>query len=98
VNFGRILMPEGDARPVAQPRITPTDAGWRIVDPDAGLAPWRVHRLAPPLVTYMGGPGQETIRDAPEPGDWGRDQFGPALYQSSTGEQIVGFFEEGGAL
>lgn len=98
VSFGRTLTPEGDFRPVVRPAITPTEIGWRISDPDAGLSSWDAHRLAPPLVAYLGGPGRETFRDTPEPGDWGRDAFGPALYTSTTGEPIVGFLEEGGAL
>jgi hypothetical protein len=55
---------------------------------------WRVKRQAPPLVAYLGGAGQEAIREAPRQGDLLRDEISPAVFTSPTGEQVMGLFDQ----
>ena len=91
MSFGRVTTPEGGSTPVRAPQITILDEGWRIEDPEAGLAAWQVRRMAPPLVAYLGPAGQEELRGAPQPGDLYEDKIGPAVFTSRQGEKIVGF-------
>ena len=94
LGFGRFVTPDGQLVPVRIPRITVADTGWRIEDVKAGLAPWHVQRLAPPLVFYLGPPGYEAFRDGPRPGDLYLDELGPAIFTSLQGEQVAGFLDQ----
>ena len=94
LSFGRITTPDGKSVPVRAPTIAAVDGGWRIEDPEAGLAAWQVRRPAPPLVAYLGVAGQETLRDEPIPGDLYRDDIGPVVFTAPHGDQLVGFLEQ----
>ncbi|MGD1995030.1 MAG: hypothetical protein PVI59_17690, partial [Anaerolineae bacterium] len=94
VCLGRFTTPDGQLAPVHSPRIVTSGEGWSIADPASELGTWFVHRLAPPLVAYLGPPGQEALRDEPRPGDLFRDEIGPARFTAPHGEKIVGFWEQ----
>lgn len=94
VCLGRFTTPDGQLAPVHSPRIVTSGEGWSIADPASELGTWFVHRLAPPLVAYLGPPGQEALRDEPRPGDLFRDDIGPARFTAPHGEKIVGFWEQ----
>jgi hypothetical protein len=94
LSFGRLTTPDGKSVPVRAPTIAAVDGGWRVEDPEAGLVAWQVRRLAPPLVAYLGVAGQETLRDAPIPGDLYRDDIGPVVFTAPHGDQLVGFLEQ----
>jgi len=94
MSFGQITTPDGQSVPVCVPQITPSDEGWCVEDPEAGLAAWQVRRLAPPLVAYLGPAGQEELRDAPRQGDLYEDKIGPAVFTSQQGDEIVGFWDQ----
>jgi hypothetical protein len=92
--FGRLTTPDGEHVHPHAPELVAEDTGWRIKDPKAGMKAWRVKRQAPPLVAYLGGAGQEAIREAPRQGDLLRDEIGPAVFTSPTGEQVMGLFDQ----
>ena len=94
MSFGRVATPDGESTPVRAPQIAISDEGWRIEDPEAGLAAWQVRRLAPPIVAYLGQAGQEELRGTPQPGDLYEDKIGPAVFTARQGEKIVGFVEQ----
>lgn len=94
LSFGRFTTPDGQYAPAHAPRIVASGEGWCIEDPEAGFAAWRMQRLAPPLVAYLGPAGQETLRDEPRPGDLYQDEIGPALFTAPNGRKIVGFWDQ----
>jgi hypothetical protein len=94
LSFGRFTTPDGQYAPAHAPRIGASGEGWCIEDPEAGFAAWRMQRLAPPMVAYLGPAGQETLRDEPRPGDLYQDEIGPALFTAPNGRKIVGFWDQ----
>lgn len=94
MSFGRITTSGRRSAPVRAPKITTSDEGWCVEDPEAGLAAWQIRRLAPPLVAYLGPAGQEQLRDAPRQGDLYEDKIGPMLFTSRQGGEVVGFLEQ----
>jgi hypothetical protein len=96
--FGRFTTPDGQFAPVRAPRIAALDDGWCIEDAEAGWGAWRMQRLAPPLVAYLGPAGQESLCDGPGPGDLYRDEIGPALFTAPGGREFVGFWDQASRL
>lgn len=93
--FGRWIPPEGEGVFIDAPTVTEMGTGWLTVDaPGVGMGAWRVRRLVPPLVAYLGPAGHEAFRDAPVPGDLLQDEMGPVLAVAPDGKAYPGFMEQ----
>jgi hypothetical protein len=92
--FGRAMAADGRSVPLVAPELT-TDS---IQDPRAGVEKWTFEHLIPPSVSYLGQGGEEAVRSTPRPGDLFKDEIGPVLFTSPTGERIVGFMERAEAI
>jgi hypothetical protein len=93
-SFGRVRDAENNWQAAQNPTWQAAAAGGQFSDPAAGLPLWKVERLVPPLISHYGRGGEEAIRDHSEPGDFLKDEIGPALYTGPQGEQIVGIFDQ----
>ncbi len=90
---GRLVLPDGQLRPVQRPRIERLGAGWRIADEAAGFPAWTFERLGPAAVSYLGPPGEEFVGNAFDRALY-QDTIGPARFVSSSGTVVVGFWDE----
>lgn len=98
VSLGCYSTPDGRSVFLQHAQFTAVGQEWLVEDPQAGLGAWRVRRLTPPLVGYLGRAGKEEFRDEPLPGDLLRDQVGPALFISPESEQFTGILEQAEGL
>ncbi len=92
-SMGRVLTGAGEYRPAGRPILAQVDDVWRFEDAEAGLPPLTVRRPVAPVRVYLDPVGHETVRDVALPGDWLRDELGPAIFTDAEGTESLGFWE-----